>query len=214
VASGFMPTTDGLAPAADGSNYIKVHPGMWIVIPESSPGMQRGVLRLAGEDLTPLLALLDSLIFKLAQVTDTPITRFQVGMQVRAEGTLQQQEEPLIAKVEKRQTAFGNTWEDALQMCVRLQNAFGGGTLDEEDRFESEWEPAQKRDKMADELAFWLAAEQAGKAGVPLAAFLELQNWDQEKIDKIVGSEEYQAKVAMRQRAVESFGQPQQAEEG
>jgi hypothetical protein len=76
VAKGFLPTTDGQTPASDGSNYVKVSPGMWIVIPASA-GDGAEVKRMAGEDLGPLIDLLDTLVIKLAQITDTPINRFQ-----------------------------------------------------------------------------------------------------------------------------------------
>jgi len=211
IAKGFSPTTDGKAPESDGSNYIKIHPGMWVgpVPPEGD------IKRLEGEDLGPLLAVLDSLIFKLAQVTDTPISRFQVGLQVRAEGTLQQMEEPLIAKVREAQVVFGNAWEDAVLVALRLQNLWGESVGDdiEEVQFESDWEPPQTRDKMAEETAFWEAAKVAGEAGVPLTAFLELQGWDQDKIDKIVNSVEYQAKLAMQQAAVDGFGAEREQED-
>jgi len=211
VAKGFTPTTDGKDPASDGSNLIKVHPGMWLG-PLPADG---DIERLAGEDMGPLLAVLDSLIFKLAQVTDTPISRFQVGLQVRAEGTLQQQEEPLLAKVRECQVVFGNAWEDAVLMALRLQNTWGEAVAAPDDvRFESDWEPGETRDQMADELAFWTAAEQAGKAGVPLTAFLELQGWDEAKINKIANSPEHQAKLAMQQAAVANFGGEQQAQNG
>lgn len=212
VAKGFTPTTDGKNPESDGSNYLNLHVGMWIGPLDPAADIER----IQGEDPTPLVNLLDSLIFKLAQVTDTPISRFQVGQQVRAEGSIQQQEEPLIARVRECETVFGNAWEDAIAMALRLQNQWGesvGGDL-EGLTFESDWEPPQTRDQMAEEKAFWEAAKMAGEAGVPLTAFLELQGWDQARIDKIVNNPEHQARLAMQQAAIQNFGAQQQDENG
>jgi len=212
VAKGFNPTTDGKAPESDGSNYLSLHVGMWLGPLDPTADVQR----ITGEDPTPLVNLLDSLIFKLAQVTDTPISRFQVGQQVRAEGSIQQQEEPLIVKVRECEVVFGNAWEDAMLMALRLQNQWGepvGGDLDDL-RFESNWEPPQTRDQMAEEQAFWTAAKLAGEAGVPLTAFLELQGWEQARIDKITNSPEHQARLAMQQAAVANFGGQQQVQNG
>jgi len=104
VVRGAEATTDGKAPASDGSNYLKFHPGMIF----SGIDPAGGVDRIPPADLAPMLNTLDSLIFKLAQVTGTPMTRFMTSKQVAAEGTLKQQEEPLIAKIRGKQVTFGN----------------------------------------------------------------------------------------------------------
>ena len=199
VAKGWTPTTDDKAPATDGSNYLKIHPGM-ILGPVPVDG---DVSRIEPTNLEPMLNTLDSLIFKLAQVTGTPMTRFMTSKQVAAEGTLKQQEEPLIAKIRVKQVPFGNAWEDAMSMARRLDNEFGHKGLDENALFETEWEPAQTRDEMADDKAFWEAAGAARRAGCPLPVWLELQGWDEAKIAKVTESMEYKAREAQSQMGLE-----------
>ena len=193
IMRGGHATTDGKEPESDGSNYLKFHPGMIL----SGIDPAGGVERLPPADLMPMLNTLDSLIFKLAQVTGTPMTRFMTSRQIAAEGTLKQQEEPLLAKIRSKQTTFGNAWEDAMSMARKLDNEFGGKGLDEEVLFETEWVPAQTRDEMADDKAFWEAAGAARQAGCPLPVWLELQGWDEAAIAKVVESEEYKERQAM-----------------
>lgn len=193
TAKGFMPTTDGEEPAADGGNYVKIFPGC-IIGPIPADG---DFGRVPAADFRGMLDTLDSFIIKLAQITDTPVSRFQMTRHVAAEGTLKQQDEPLNAKVRLRQVTLGNAWEDCFMMARRLENLHAGAGLSDESLVETTWRPAATRDEQAEELAFWVAAAKAKEAGVPLSAYLELQGWSVEKIAIITGSVEYQQRMAM-----------------
>lgn len=200
AAKGFNPTTDGKDPASDGSNAIKLSPGVWIPIP---PEGDIDVIQAA--NLTPMLATLDSYIIKLAQITSTPLSRFQLsGNTPRAE-TLKQQEGPLLSKVGKRQTRFGNSWEDCQTMATRIAVA-NREPHDLEARVETKWKTAETQDKLEEEKKLWDAAKVAGEAGVPLLAFLELQGWPQERIDIVIKDPTFQAKAAMLNAVVEGRG--------
>ena len=97
LAQGWTPTSDGLPPEDDGSNYLEVFPGCWITAPADA---KTDIIPPA--DVKGLVETLDSWIIKLAQVTDTPVSRFQMTRQVAAEDTLKQQEAVLLAKVRAR----------------------------------------------------------------------------------------------------------------
>lgn len=193
VAAGFTPTTDGKEPAEDGGNYIKIHPGC-IIGPIPAEGRLE---KIEASDIEKLLKALDSWIFKLAQVTDTPLSRFQATRQIASDETLKQQEGPLLAKIGTRQTLFGNAWENALYMARRLANALGGTGLDEGSRLETQWRPAETRDVNKDELAFWTAAQAAVEAGATLPAFLRLRGWEGDKIEIVTEDPEYQMRLGM-----------------
>jgi hypothetical protein len=146
IARGFNLTTDGAPPESDGSNLLKLAPGSWIGTPDAT----QDVGRLEGAALDKMLQVLDSFIVKLAQVTDTPISRFQMTGQVASAETQKQQETPLLAKVRQRQTIFGDAWEDCLYMARRLANVYGNAGLDEAALIETQWEPAAARDESAE----------------------------------------------------------------
>ena len=145
IAEGWIPTTDGKSPETEGGNYLSLFPGCWIAVPKDATYSQT-----VPADISKLLESLDSYILKLAQITDTPTSRFQLTRQVAAEGTLKQQEGPLLAKVRLRTTMGGNGWEDTQKIARRLANTFGSAGLDEEADIETQWEPAETRDEKAE----------------------------------------------------------------
>ena len=148
TAFGFIPTTDGKAPEADGSNWMRIEPAA--IIGTSAKGPQEASFdAIDGADLGPLLEALQQLLLYSAIVTRTPVTRFQVTGQVAAEGTLKQQNESLISKIKLRQTLFGNAWEDTLAIARRIQNAFGTeAALNEEEPFSAQWAEAETRNDL------------------------------------------------------------------
>ncbi len=143
VALGFMPTSDGKDLKADGSNALRVRPGGFIGTPKK-PG-EASVDAIEAADLTQLRELVKDWITDAAIVTNTPVSRFQITGQVAAEGTLKEQEEPLLAKVRSRQKLFGSAWESCFSIARRLQNTFGAGGLNEEPAFSVQWADAQTR---------------------------------------------------------------------
>jgi hypothetical protein len=160
IARGFNLTTDGAVPASDGSNLLKLAPGSWIGTPDAA----QDVHRLEGADLDKMLRVVDSLIIKLAQVTDTPINRFQMTGQIASAETLKQQDSPLLAKVRSRQSRFGDSWEDCLYIARKLANLYGGAGLSEDSIIETQWEPAEARDETAEIERLAIKAE---KLGIP-----------------------------------------------
>jgi len=140
---GFYPTTDGEAPDEDGDNYLEIFPGCIL----GHPNPEVGIDVFDPIDLSSMLAGLDNLVLKLAQITDTPLSRFQLTRQVAAEGTLKQQEEPLLAKVRARQVLFGNAWEDCMAVAWRLAGAFGTEQPEGEGLLQTQWASAETRDE-------------------------------------------------------------------
>jgi hypothetical protein len=200
AAKGFMPTTDGKDPSSTGTNAIKLYPGVWIPIPE---GGDIEVIR--GSDLGPMLETLDSWVIKLAQVTRTPLSRFQVtALTPRAE-TLKQQDGPLLNKIEKRQVRFGNSWEDSLTIATRIANA-NGESLALDEHIESVWRTAETRDELGELKQLWDAAKTAGEAGVPLIAFLKLQGWAEDRIEMIETDPQFMARTMMLTAAAGAGG--------
>lgn len=187
-ASGWLPTTDGALPATDGSNLLKISPGQ--IVGTSKDGAS--LTPIEGADLAPMLETADSLIMKLAQITDTPTGRFQMTRAVAAEGTLKQQEAPLLGKVRAREVLFGDAWEDMLYLARRLTNTFGGESIGEESLLETRWKPSESRDE-----AEWIAtlAIKREKLMVPLEQIWSEVGYSGEQIAKMMSSPEYRARI-------------------
>jgi hypothetical protein len=183
IARGFNLTTDGAIPASDGSNLLKLAPGSWIGTPDAT----QDVRRLEGANLDQMLKVVDSLIIKLAQVTDTPVSRFQMTGQVAAEGTQKQYDAPLLTKVRDRQISFGDAWEDCLYMACRLANLYGGAGLNEESLIETQWEPAEARDETAE---IERLAIKADKLGIPKRQIWKEAGYTDEQIEAMLAEPE------------------------
>jgi len=142
----WMATTDGKAPEKDGGNYLTMTPGAWVAVRSGGGGQEPSTDVLPPSDLIPMLATLDSYIMKLAQVTDTPAARFQITGQISAEGTLKQQDGPLLAKVRAYKTLIGNGWENLFTIARNLA-AMHGQTFADDAMVETQWEPSETRDE-------------------------------------------------------------------
>ncbi len=141
VALGFIPTTDGLEPKADRSNWQQVEPGE-VVASTKSP-QEASFDAIKGEDLTPLQNLVHQLIMWLAMVTETPVTRFTTTKLIASDETLKEQEIPLLERVEVRQTVFGEAWVKCLNISRRLEGLWGDATIDQETPIKVLWKDAK-----------------------------------------------------------------------
>lgn len=107
-----------------------------------------------GANLQDIRDTIDKLITWVAGVTDTPASRFVMSGAVRAEGTLQEEKESLIAKVERRANLLETAFEDAMKIARRQYNLFGKGSegfapLDESANFKVLWKPFSQKSSEA-----------------------------------------------------------------
>ncbi len=196
IILGWTPTTDGKPPQSDGGNLLHVLPGQMLVS-EKHPDSVR-VDTVEPSTLAPLLDTEDRIVFRIASVSDTPLSRFVVTRQIAAESTLKQQEAPLIAKVEERQILFGNAWEDVMMMAVALSEAFGTGySFPEDSTYRANWRDPATRDDLQE-----IQVAQGKKdLGVDIETLLGEIGYDADQIMKIMESPEFQARIAMMEMA-------------
>ena len=146
---GWAATTDGKPPASDGSNYLKLFPGALVTVDTGTTkdGQKVTTEDLETGDIKKLQDALDSWILKLAQITSTPLSRFQMTKQIAAEGTLKQQEEPLLAKARLYTTQIGNGWEDVFYIARSLAKLNGQQVGDDASLLQTQWKPLAVRDE-------------------------------------------------------------------
>lgn len=193
VILGFVPTTDGREPAEDGSNLLQVAPGQMLATRKGPQDV--AVEAIEPASLEPLLAVEERIVQRVAQVSDTPLSRFQISRQVAAEGTLKQQQEPLLAKIRQRQVLFGNAWEDVAEQARRQAAAFSTLSVDLESGIDAVWAPAAVRDDQA------LIEVATGKAalGVPQVQLWSELGYDAQQIEEMLATPEAQARLAALQ---------------
>jgi hypothetical protein len=138
---------------------VKVGPGAIAAVNMKSSDAD--LKRLTGTSPTGVLAAYNALVVEIARISGTPMSYFQTGGQVAAEGTMKQQEIALISQVKKSQTDFGNAWEDCMNIARRLSNAFSSDAeMDTDPLIETIWEQAETRNdkEFAEYLAMLVSA--------------------------------------------------------
>jgi hypothetical protein len=107
----------------------KVYPGAMLNIVPHNDTQAAAVGVIPAGDLSQLISLWQSLIAVLSGITGTPQSRFSPAAIQPSEGTQQQEEGALIAKVKDRQKTWGNGWEDVMKMALKVARAFGEGKI-------------------------------------------------------------------------------------
>lgn len=181
----------GWKPVDDDGNPLPIEPGRWL----GSEKTDGKVQDIPGAPLEQFLNGIDSLVYKVATVTGTPITRFIVSKAVAAEGTQKEQQASLISKARARQGEIGNGWEDAMSIARRLHNTFGRGGLDETALLQTQWEPLEARDETAE----LTRAKLKKDLGMPVRLIAEGLGLTPEQID--TWEQEAEARRAVAQAA-------------
>lgn len=108
--------------------------------------------------------------------------------------------QPVVAKVVQRRASYDAAMVAAQQMAVAIggwRGYYGGFDLDSYAKGDLDHSIADRSvfeedalDRTEIDLAFWKAAEQAGKAGASLSAYLEEAGWDDERIARLTQTSE------------------------
>lgn len=192
VALGFIPTTDGQPPKADGSNRATVGPGQFVGTTRTPA--EADLKAVPGADLTPMIGSIEAQMGWLAVITSTPKSRLTFGKQVAAEGTLQQQNEGLFAKCRKRKAMLDRAWVKAFDMARRIANTFGNAGLSEDVVFVPHWEELQARD-VEEQYREWEV--KATTLKIPLEALWAEAGYTTEQIEAMKGTDEYKQRGEM-----------------
>ena len=127
---------------------IDISPGGWVYMPNPASGDKSGKIGfIPGEDLRPMIEVVDSFVQRIGQVSDTPLSYFQLSGQMASEGTHRQHESRMITKVKKASVKFGNAWEDCMGIARRLHNTFGDGAMSEEQEISTVWADFSSREE-------------------------------------------------------------------
>lgn len=122
-AAGWAPTSDGKPIVLDSggrslSNNKPLTLESGAILYTTNP--EGTLTRVAGDDLSKLIAVVDRHILSIAQVTRTPITNFQLFGQIPGADTQKQLDQGLVAKAQSRQRSYGNAWEDVVYLARRI----------------------------------------------------------------------------------------------
>ena len=189
AALGWYPTTDGEPPKSDGSNLLKVGAGQFIGTRDPNGKLQV----IPGNDPTPLVNTLQSLILWAAQVTGTPATRFITTKLVASAETLKEQNTQLKKKAQDRRVLFGDSWEACMSMARKIWNLLGAeGELDELIQFITIWTNNQTLEEL----------KAKKDLGIPEEILWAEAGYTSEQIVLMKATPEYQAIIAGWQSSI------------
>lgn len=139
-----MSWTDGILP-----EDVKVYPGAMIPVVPNEGQTSAQIGEIPPGDLAQLIAALNNQIAILSGITGTPQSRFTPAAVRPSEGTQKQDESALLAKVKDRQKTWGNSWEDVMTMCLKLERAFGSQAIPDTDglTISTTWADAETRNE-------------------------------------------------------------------
>ncbi len=177
---GTYPTTDGKEPAADNSNVLYFQPGQINGNANKLPG-DVSVTKWEGSDPTPLMDTLKDQIMFIAQITETPVTKFITSAQVASAETQKEQKDGLKKKAQNRQTSWGDSWESVMSIARVLENEFGANNFDETISIETIWKNLDTIDDLKEEQAL----------GVPLETLWGRLGYSAQKIAEMKASPAY-----------------------
>lgn len=164
----------------------KVGPGR--VWSSNDPNFSAG--ELAQAEPSGLLAALTKIINIAAGRSRTPQYLFYIDGSIPSGEALKTADAGLAAKTRDRQRSFGNAWEDALFLALRLDNTFGGQSWPVDDlMIETQWADPELRNDLANAqristLAPWLSD----------AEVLRLAGYSQQKIEIILNERDAEAR--------------------
>lgn len=126
---------------------LKPAPGSYLTLPPDTAAGQFDAAELA-----PVVATIDATISRLARRSRTPLHLLTGGTPPSGE-SLKTAESGLVAKVEAAQVDFGQSWEDAIVLAVKLAQAHGKLPVTVDTAMlvaQAQWKNPKTRDELAE----------------------------------------------------------------
>lgn len=112
----------------------------------SEEGVAPEVGEWAPGDPEGLLKSIEMIVQHISSTTRTPQHLFQMSGGAPSGESLKVSESGLVKKVRRRQVSFGNSWEDAMLMAVKLESVFGSQRF-ADPQIETVWDDPESRNE-------------------------------------------------------------------
>tara|TARA_Y100000310_G_scaffold319170_1_gene374118 strand:+ start:321 stop:1763 length:1443 start_codon:yes stop_codon:yes gene_type:complete len=138
--------------------------------------------------MTDMLKGIELIVQHIAGTTRTPQHLFQLGLNYPSGEALKTAESGLVSKVKERQVAFGEAWESAMSLAVRLQGAFGKVEVQvpEDAKFTAVWADPETRNEKDHLESLALKLE---KLGIPRITVWREAGYSQAEIGQMLEDE-------------------------
>ena len=77
-------------------------------------------------DIEKLIRLKNDFIMTISQLSQVPLSYFQVTGQVASDATQKADDSGMVAKARDTSVSLGNSWEDVARLALAMSNEFGG----------------------------------------------------------------------------------------
>ena len=139
-----------------------------------------------------ILKAIEMLVEHVSMTSRTPRHLFHLTGEYPSGEAMKTAEAGLVSKVKKRQVDFGNSWEDVMQMAVKVNAVFGGGepgSLPETSIIDTIWADPETRNET--NFLQGLAIKK-DKLGVPQEQIWREMGYSQQAIDQMQADQDLQ----------------------
>ena len=158
-------------------------------------------------DITQFTQAQDGIDKKISNVSRVPAHWLGLNSTFTSGEQLKTAEAPFTAKIEDRQIAFGNVWEDVMGFCLRVESGAAPETL----QLSTQWRSAAPRSDMD----FWQIATLKLNAGVAEEEIWREAGYDEDKIAEwLKAKQEREAQAAQMGAALRMAMNDQAPPEG
>ena len=190
----------------EGDDEFKIAPGRLMEI------FGGNLDRIPASDLGPMIETMWTIVAAIGGITSTPQFYLKpiLGVDVPSGEALKQLESGLVKRAEERMLEYGESWEQVMEMCVRVNSAFGnGGPVPDPLTISTQWADANTRMEEVEANA----AEKHAALGVPKPAVWQKLGYSPEQIaqfreDEMIQTQQQIAAVAGALQAREQRAQP------
>lgn len=145
-------------------------------IPFDPGGQPPNIDEFSAANLPQIVAVVEMFDKLISRVSRVPVHYLQMSGDFPSGRALRTAEAPFVSKIEDRQTAFGNVWEDVMHLALRMAGVADPGMLT------TVWKSAAPLSE-EDE---WDLALQKSAVGLPIEQILREVGYDEEEIATIV----------------------------
>jgi hypothetical protein len=163
------------------ADNIKVDPRQ--VLYHQSPDAAWGSIEPG--DIQKLIDLKNDFIVSMAQLSQVPLSYFQVTGQVASAETQQADDTGMVSKAEDTAVSFGNSWEDVMWLAHAMEREFGGGHTPI-DHISTQWGPFNRVNKLDIGLKRAQIVTELTSAGASLSGAVQVAGYSQEDQEALI----------------------------
>jgi hypothetical protein len=164
----------------EAATRIEIGRSKMLLVPPALGDKAPSIDEFTAENIVQLDTIAEGFDKRISRVSKVPVHHLQMSGDFPSGRAMRTAEGPFIAKIEDRQTAFGNVWEDAMHLALRMAGVSDPGMLT------TVWKsaaPLSKEDQLD-------VALQQSAIGIPFEQIVRELGYDEEEIAAMVAEKQ------------------------